>query len=78
MACGTPVIVSDIPVYHEVAGDAGLYFDPSNSEALAEQLLRSLDSDVQVAGRQRALAQAKKFSWDIAAKQYRNAYYAVA
>ena len=78
MACGTPVIVSDIPVYHEVAGAAGFYFDPLNSDALAEQLLRSLDSDVQIAGRATALKQAAHFSWDNAAKQYCDAYRAVA
>jgi glycosyltransferase involved in cell wall biosynthesis len=78
MACGTPVIVSDISVYHEVAGVAGLYFEPSSPAALAEQLLRSLGSEVQTSGRTKALAQAGIFSWDKAAKQYKNAYFAVA
>lgn len=32
MNCGTPLIVSDIPVHHEVLGDAALFVTPSESE----------------------------------------------
>lgn len=35
MASGTPVVASDIPVFHEILGDAGLYFDPESPPALA-------------------------------------------
>ena len=35
MACGTPVIASDIPVHRWVYGDAADYFDPYSPEALA-------------------------------------------
>jgi len=30
MSCGCPILVSDIPVLHEVCGDAATYFDPYN------------------------------------------------
>ena len=33
MACGTPVILSDIPVMHEVAADAATYVDPDDVKA---------------------------------------------
>jgi len=36
MACGTPVIASDIPVHRWVYGDAAEYFDPYSTEALAQ------------------------------------------
>ena len=35
MACGTPVIASDIPVHRWVYGDAAAYADPYDEEALA-------------------------------------------
>jgi len=34
MACQTPLICSDIPVFWEVAGDYPYYFDPSNLQSL--------------------------------------------
>lgn len=33
--CGTPAICSTAPVFHEVCGDLGLYFDPDDPDALA-------------------------------------------
>lgn len=38
MACGRPVIVSDIAVLREVVGEAGIYFPPGNSTELAARL----------------------------------------
>ncbi len=34
MSYGTPVILSDIPIFREVAGAAGIYFDPFESDDL--------------------------------------------
>jgi glycosyltransferase involved in cell wall biosynthesis len=39
MAAGTPVVVSDIPVFHEVGGDTALYFPPDDADALARAVL---------------------------------------
>jgi glycosyltransferase involved in cell wall biosynthesis len=44
---GVPLLLSDIPVFHEIAGEEALYFPVGNSEALAsaiEQLVRSKES----------------------------------
>ncbi len=38
LAQGTPVLASDIPVFHEVGGDRIAYFDPSALAPLAETL----------------------------------------
>jgi glycosyltransferase involved in cell wall biosynthesis len=38
MAAGAPVLLSDIPIMREVAGDCGCYFDPARSESLAAAL----------------------------------------
>lgn len=53
-----PVIVSDIPVFREVAGDCGLYFDLSSPETLAE-LLRAVESDPA----RLASLDVKRFTW---------------
>jgi len=38
MRLGTPVVVSDIPIFREIGGDAALFFDPGNPEALVAAL----------------------------------------
>jgi alpha-1,3-rhamnosyl/mannosyltransferase len=42
MTAGVPAIVSDIPVFHEVAGDAACYVDPHDPKAWAGALTRLL------------------------------------
>jgi glycosyltransferase involved in cell wall biosynthesis len=44
MSVGTPVLASDIPVFHEVAGEAVQYFAPDNSAELRSLLRKYLDS----------------------------------
>lgn len=64
MACGTPVIVSDIPPHREVSGDAALYFDPSDHEALAGLIARVLSSAPLAAEmKQKGLIKAGEYSW---------------
>jgi glycosyltransferase involved in cell wall biosynthesis len=36
MACGTPVITSNVSAMPEVAGDAGVLVDPTNYQAIAD------------------------------------------
>jgi glycosyltransferase involved in cell wall biosynthesis len=38
MRLGTPVVVSDIPIFREIGGDAALFFDPNNPESLVAAL----------------------------------------
>lgn len=74
MACGVPVIASDIPVFHEVAADAAVYVDPHNEEALADAMLQVLRDDVRepLIGLGRKCVQ--RFSWDTAAEQLGEVY----
>lgn len=44
MNCGTPLVVSDIPVHHEVIGDAALFVNPSEPE-LWERALKQIAED---------------------------------
>jgi glycosyltransferase involved in cell wall biosynthesis len=48
LACGTPVVLSDIPVLHEIAGDAALYFPPDDPQALAATLERAIAAGIPV------------------------------
>jgi glycosyltransferase involved in cell wall biosynthesis len=64
MACGAPVITSDVSALPEVVGDAGLLIDPHNSAALLEAMVKVLcDPELRMRMRQRSLARATCFSW---------------
>ncbi len=64
MACGTPVVCSDTSSMPEIAGEAAVYFSPSDPEALQKSLFRVL-SDAPLRRRlsRLGLVQARKFSW---------------
>jgi glycosyltransferase involved in cell wall biosynthesis len=64
MACGTLAIASDIDVFHEVAGDAAIYFAPSDLDALVRAIEASLDETVRQTYEQRGFARVAKYSWD--------------
>jgi glycosyltransferase involved in cell wall biosynthesis len=70
MACGCPVVVSNITALPEVVGDAGLLVDPTDSQAIADAVAavvddRRLRDDV----RRRGLARAARFTWERAAAE---------
>lgn len=44
MAVGLPVLVSDLPVFYEVVGEAGVYADPTSPRAFAEGV-KALQAD---------------------------------
>lgn len=67
MAMGVPIVVSDIEIFREVAGEAGLFADPESPETFAERV-RSLSDDTAWAARSEASRErAKAFSWDSSA-----------
>lgn len=69
MACGTPVLCSDIPVLREVAGPAALYFDPQQPEAIGAALRQALSQPELLADlRARGFERAQAFSWARAAE----------
>jgi glycosyltransferase involved in cell wall biosynthesis len=75
MACGTPVVTSSASSIPEVAGDAALYFDPADVEAMVEAVRRLLcDSQLQHSMRTRGLTRAADFSWKVAATATRAVY----
>lgn len=64
MQYGLPVAVSDIPVFHEVAGKAALYFDKDDVSDMSQKLATLL-SDTAVRARlvKAGPAQLASFSW---------------
>ncbi|HUO85979.1 MAG TPA: glycosyltransferase family 1 protein [Thermoanaerobaculia bacterium] len=65
MACGVPVVTSDVSSLPEIAGDAALLVDPRDASALARALRRLIDepalaADLAARGRIRAA----EFSWE--------------
>ncbi|MGB5711911.1 MAG: glycosyltransferase family 1 protein [Waterburya sp.] len=75
MACGTPVITSNISSLPEVASDAAVLVDPTDVEAITQAILH-LHQDA--AFRQdlidKGLARIKKFTWKKTAEQTANLY----
>ncbi|WP_150309141.1 glycosyltransferase family 4 protein [Planctomonas psychrotolerans] len=64
MSLGTPVVVSDIPIFREIGGDAALYFEARNARSFADAV-RSLEGSDQWQRRSaEALRQADLFSWE--------------
>jgi glycosyltransferase involved in cell wall biosynthesis len=64
MACGTPVITSNLSSLPEVAGDAALLVDPySEAEIAAAMQTIATDAGVRSELRSAGLARASQFSW---------------
>jgi glycosyltransferase involved in cell wall biosynthesis len=64
LACGTPVLASDIPALREVAGEAATYVRPTSVPDIArclEDLLR--DPERRAVARLRGIARAGEFTW---------------
>ncbi|MCW4384428.1 glycosyltransferase family 4 protein [Salinibacterium sp. SYSU T00001] len=68
MAVGTPVVVSDIPVFHEIGGDAAGFFAPDDPAALAARV-RELEAPGEWERRSaRAVELAAEFTWERSAR----------
>lgn len=70
MACGTPVVASDIPVFREILGDAALLVDPFAPEKIAAAIHRILtDSALAKDLTQKGIERIKLFPWETTAKE---------
>ena len=78
MACGTPVLTSNVSALPEVMGDAALSVDPTDVSALTAALTRIWgDEALRADLRARGLARASQFSWDRTARLTLDVYHAV-
>jgi len=70
LACGTPVVGSDVSSIPEVVGEAGVLLLPNDVEGMAQALIRlATDDGFRAELSRRALAQAARFSWERAARE---------
>lgn len=70
MACGCPVITSDVSSLPEVAGPAALLINPRRVDDLARAIHRVLtDPDLSPSLREKGFQQARKFSWENTARE---------
>jgi len=75
MACGTPVVCSNVSSLPEIAGDAALLVDPYDTNAAKEAILRILeDQKVREELKKKGKEQARKFHWEKTAMQTLNLY----
>jgi glycosyltransferase involved in cell wall biosynthesis len=64
MSVGTPIVVSDIPIFREIGGAAGVYADPHDPSAFAKAV-KILDVPADWTRHSAAAReQAKLFDWD--------------
>ena len=69
MCHGTPVIVSDIEIFQEVAGSAGLFFNPRSKKDFASKVQELSQEQSWSSHSRLAISQAKNFSWESSAKK---------
>jgi glycosyltransferase involved in cell wall biosynthesis len=82
MACGTPVIASDLPVLHEVGGTAATYPPAGDVPVWSEAIValisdRSVNPEQWVLRKSACISQAGKFSWSEYAKKSAELYSAL-
>lgn len=68
LALGVPAVVSDLEIFHEVAGAGALYVDPHDPGAVARAVLSLDDAGVRARVAEAGRAHVARFSWDASAR----------
>ena len=75
MACETPVLVSDIPVMREIAGDAGAYINPYDVDDISRGICKLLlDDDLKESLSIKGKCIASGFTWEKTARKTLECY----
>jgi glycosyltransferase involved in cell wall biosynthesis len=75
MACGTPVVASDIPVMREITGSAAYLVKPEDARAMGGALIALLIQDpLREEQIQRGLSVATRYRWSKTARETRAVY----
>jgi glycosyltransferase involved in cell wall biosynthesis len=76
MKRGLPVVASNATCIPEILGDAVLYFDPLNTNDIAEKIKKVLtDTNLREQLIQKGFEQVKKYNWSKMAQQTMNLYF---
>lgn len=75
LSFGTPVVVSDTPVHHEILKDAALFFNPHNPLAIAEAISTALTNPPSITRLEaHSTTLLSRYSWESHAQQTRDLY----
>lgn len=75
IACGTPVIISNIPALREVAQDFGVVVEPRSEKSMIEEMKRFVrDEELRGELRARITKQTRRMTWDECAMRTREVY----
>lgn len=70
-----PVVLSDASCFPEIAGNAGLYFDPHDSDSMLDKMVKMAESEeLRSKFRKLGRAKVKEYSWDRCAELHMNVY----
>ncbi len=69
MALGTPVAVSDIPIFREVTGGHAELFDQESPEAIAQAVLRLADDSLWLKRSEHGESWSRRYDWGTAADE---------
>jgi glycosyltransferase involved in cell wall biosynthesis len=68
MACGTPILTSNVNGLKEIAGDAALLMDPADTESIANGITQILsDANLRETLSRKGLERSSIFNWDLCA-----------
>lgn len=68
MALGVPAVITDMPIFHEVAGEGALYFDAQNPQDIAEKVRLAAHPSTYKDLSKKGRTQSQKFSWESSAR----------
>ncbi len=70
MACGTPIVTSDVNGLEEIAGNAALLVDPRDAESIADAMCQVLsEPELRAKLSTKGLERSRTFSWETCAKE---------
>ncbi|WP_158864246.1 glycosyltransferase family 4 protein [Leifsonia sp. AG29] len=64
MILGTPVVVSDIPIFREIGGQAALFFAPDSAEQLAARVKHLEEPGIWAARSAAAKREVERYTWE--------------
>lgn len=75
MACGLPIVASDLPVLREIAGNAAVYANPMDIEGIANAMVKVLgNKNIEKDSRENGQKRISNFCWERVARETLSVY----